>query len=263
MKETKNRLLHINWAEFKKDSVRFVIVVSVAIIIVLLIFSSYIVLVDQNIAMSIVEQDKTNYFKNVLGRDYNYTDLITFENQHLNFTNDPIERNTDPVKIYEYGKGRCGEFAILYSALCVSQGYRCRVVDCLFTDHEFNEIYLNETWVRVDASLNSTDSVAIGYPMFFEDGVSRDWKVPVLALAFEGSSIADVTSTYRRDGLSPIVILATVILLVLPLSILLKLRYSNVKGRPNRLEAVTFYQAFVLIPALLSVKKVLLQTFYP
>jgi len=33
-----------------------------------------------------------------------------------------VERNlsTDPIKIHEYGKGRCGEFAALYAGLCIS-----------------------------------------------------------------------------------------------------------------------------------------------
>ena len=108
------------------------------------------------------------YFRTLLGKSYNYTELIVWENQHLNFTYGNIQRNDDPIKIYEYGKGRCGEFATLYAELCISQGYQCRIVDLIFNDHAFNEVYLNNTWTRVDASLNSTSSRAIGYPMFFE-----------------------------------------------------------------------------------------------
>jgi hypothetical protein len=153
----------------------------------------------QSTAQNLSTAKDVDYFKNLLGTSYNYTELIIWENQHLNFTYGNIDRNDDPIKIYEYGKGRCQEFATLYATLCISQGYRCRIVDNILNDHVFNEVLLpNGTWTRVDASLNPTGSGAVGNQMFFED----NWGAPILSLAFENSSITDVTSTYRSDNLS-------------------------------------------------------------
>ncbi len=168
---------------------------------------------DRTIAQNLQNPNEIQYFKTLLGKSYNYTELIVWENQNLIFYNkSDLQRNSDPLKIYQYGKGMCIEFAILYAELCISQGYRCRIVDNIFNDHAFNEVLLtNGTWIRVDASLNSTGSRAVGYPMFFVK--EKGWGAPILSLAFENSSIVDVTSTYRNDGFdlfSPIVIVILV-----------------------------------------------------
>jgi hypothetical protein len=100
----------------------------------------------------------------LLNRPYNYSELIVWEQQHLEFDNKSgLQRNNDPIKISEYGKGRCGEFATLYAELAISQGYQCRIVDYVFNDHAFNEVLdTNGTWIRVDASIGHNDPRAIG-----------------------------------------------------------------------------------------------------
>lgn len=174
------------------------------LICVMLTIPSFTVLVfvtNQNTAKNLVTQTNVDYFKNKLGRSYNYTELLVWENQNLNFTYGDIERNTDPIKIYEYGKGRCEEFATLYVTICISQGYRCRIVQNVMNDHVFNEVLeTNGTWIRVDTSLNPTGAGAVGNPMFFEE--SKGWGAPILSLAFENSTVTDVTSTYRSDRFS-------------------------------------------------------------
>jgi len=107
---------------------------------------------------------------------------------------------SDPIEIYEYGQARCGGYAILYAELCISQGYEARVVGNIFGDHAWTEIKLNETWTRVDSSpTGASMSDNIGYPLFYE----QRWHTPpILAFAFENSSIVDVTSNYRSDGWS-------------------------------------------------------------
>lgn len=192
---------------------RFLAFILLCALMTMPLFTAFAVIRNQNTAQNLSTQTSVNYFKNQLGRSYNYTELIVWENKHLNFTYADIERNTDPVKIYEYRKGRCEEFATLYATLCISQGYRCRIVHSVYNDHVFNEVMeANGTWIRVDASLNDTSSRAIGYPMFFEK--EEGWRAPILSLAFENSSITEVTSTYRSDGftiLSPttIIVLAS------------------------------------------------------
>jgi hypothetical protein len=160
-------------------------------------FTIFKITTNLSVAQSLAKPEEISYFGNVLGRSYNYTELIVWENEHLAFVEGVIERNTDPIRIYEYGKGKCGEFAILYAQLCISQGYRCRVIDSIFGDHAWNEVKLNGTWTRVDASPTGAPMLEnIGYPLFYEE----KWGTPpILALAFEGSSIVDVTSNYRSD----------------------------------------------------------------
>jgi len=178
---------------------RFLAFILLCALMTMPLFTAFAVIRNQNTAQNLSTQTNVNYFKNKLGRSYNYTELIVWENKHLNFTYAELERNTDPIKIYEYGKGRCEEFATLYATLCISQGYRCRIVHNVFNDHVFNEVLeSNGTWIRVDASLNPTGSGAVGYPMFFEKTVG--WGTPILSLAFENSTITEVTSTYRSDG---------------------------------------------------------------
>ncbi len=182
------------------------------------VFVTSTIIQERRIAQNLNSQKEVDYFKNLLGRSYNYTELIVWEQQHLTFCNkSDLQRNTDPIKIYEYGKGMCGEFAILYAELAISQGYQCRIVDNVFNDHVFNEVLLsNGTWLRVDTSLDANDSREIGCPMFFVQ--QKGWGAPILSLAFENSSIVDVTRTYWNDGfdlLSPLFIVILVALFAL------------------------------------------------
>jgi hypothetical protein len=201
----------------------------------------------QSTAQKLSTANEVEYFKNLLGTSYNYTELIIWENQHLNFTYGNIDRNDDPIKIYEYGKGRCQEFATLYATLCISQGYRCRIVDNIFNDHVFNEVLLsNGTWTRADASLNANGIGAVGNPMFFEK--NQGWGAPILSLAFENSTIVDVTSTYRSDSFSPSSLFSIVLLVIMfliPSIVILKFLILPLKSptqkliRPNEQQSVT------------------------
>lgn len=194
---------------------------------------------NQSVAGNIATQQEIVYFQDLLDRRYNYTELIQWENQHLNFTNDLKERNSDPIKILEYDKGMCIEFAILYAELAISQGYHCRIVVAPLNDHAWNEVEIGDQWVRVDSSLGINDTRAIGYPMFFEK--EKGWNPPVIALAFEDSSIVDVTATYRSDHwsvlLSPLTYLFALIAGWFSFCIHLiwrKVRGSNGQLRPKR-----------------------------
>ncbi|MGA2309756.1 MAG: transglutaminase-like domain-containing protein [Candidatus Bathyarchaeia archaeon] len=149
----------------------------------------------QSAAQKAASQEDVTYFKGILSRSYNYTELILWENQHITYSeNTNMQRNTDPIKILEYGKGACMEFAILYAALCISQGYRCRIVEFPLNDHATNEVWNGSRWISVDASANPQGYV--NNPLIYE----REGQPPrMLALAFEGSSIVEVTGTYRSD----------------------------------------------------------------
>ncbi len=147
-----------------------------------------------SVANQISQPATINALKKRLNGSYNYTELLAWEYRHLNFTTDNFERTNDPLKILDSGKGRCGEFAILYAALCKSQGYDCRIVVNAFGDHEWTQVKVNDQWIHVDPSLGVNDSRKMD-PYVYE----RDWKnAPLLALAFDNDSIIDVTSAYHN-----------------------------------------------------------------
>lgn len=126
-------------------------------------------------------------------RSCNYTELHVWEHKHLNFTWCDIQRNTNPVEILDYGKGRCGEFAILYAALCRAHGFDCRLVVNIFGDHAWTQIKIDDRWIHFDPSLDINDSRVTDSKIY-----ERDWNsAPILALAFDQSRIEDVTNYYR------------------------------------------------------------------
>lgn len=184
----------IGWAVKKTGAF---CVIAVCVLVIPTIVVAYSVPEYQSAAQKAASQEDMTYFKRILDRSDNYTELIRWENQHITFSEDPgMQRNTDPIKILEYGKEKCMEFAILYAALCISQGYQCRMVESPLTDHVWNEVEINGSWVHVDSSLNWTDPRCVNDPLMYE----RDWhRPPIIALAFEGSSIVEVTATYRSN----------------------------------------------------------------
>lgn len=141
--------------------------------------------------MRTVNQTKTkNEMRTLFDRNYNYTELLTWEHERLNYTRDPsIERYTDPLKIMNYGKGRCQEFSILYVALCLANGYGSRFVYDLLGDHTWAEIKLQGIWTHVDPTEKRVDD-----PYMYE----RDWHKNIeLVYAFEDGFCEDVTNNYR------------------------------------------------------------------
>jgi hypothetical protein len=170
----------------------------IAFLAVLPVFAVNQITTYQTVARSLGSSEEIGYFRNVLGRSYNYTELIQWENSVLEWnSSSSMIRYTDPIEIYEYNQARCSEYAILYAELCISQGYQCRIVVNIFGDHVWNEIKIDGNWTRVDASpTGALMSENIGHPLFYEE---RWHSPPILALAFEGSSILDVTGNYRSD----------------------------------------------------------------
>jgi len=129
-----------------------------------------------------------NGLRELFDRNMNYTELLNWEKEHLVYDSGNINRNEDPFKILEYGKGRCGEFAILYVALCLAHGYQTRLVVDVFGDHVWAEVLDRNTWVHVDTEGR------INEPYMYE----RDWNKTIrLVYAFEENKVIDVTWKYN------------------------------------------------------------------
>jgi len=121
--------------------------------------------------------------------EYSYLDLLAWEHSRLNYTEENIPRYDNPLEILAFGKGRCGEFSILYNALCLAFGHRARLVANIYEDHVWTEVFLNGSWVHVDPTERVVDD-----PLMYQ----RDWHKEVkLVCAFEGSLVLDVTQNYR------------------------------------------------------------------
>lgn len=85
----------------------------------------------------------------------NYTQLLEWESNRLNYTRGNIIRYTNPIDILNYGLGRCGEYSILYVAICLANDIPARLVIDAIVDHvwaEVNPSKDNKTWLHVEVT---------------------------------------------------------------------------------------------------------------
>jgi hypothetical protein len=119
-------------------------------------------------------------------------ELLDWLHQRLRWDKGKITRQSDPLAILEYGRGRCGEYSILYTALCLAHGYRARIVLDM-TDHVWTEIWnpTQKRWIHIDPSEKRIDD-----PKMYE----RDWKKRLTKIyAFENGKAKDVTKNYKQN----------------------------------------------------------------
>ena len=117
-------------------------------------------------------------------------DLIAWVHTKITFDKGNISRHYDPLEIIKYGRGKCREFSILFTAVCLAHGYRSRLVLDL-SDHAWTEIFdlKIQRWIHVDPSEKKIDD-----PKMYE----RDWKKNLKAVyAFEKGLLNDVTEQYK------------------------------------------------------------------
>jgi len=148
---------------------------------------SHFLTVMQNLSRNETKSRLRDLFN---GSTLDYTELLTWENERLNFTWDAnITRHEDPFEILSYGKGRCGEFAILYVGLCLAHNYQAKLVVNMLGDHMWTEIKLEDHWIHVDPSAKR-----INDPHMYE----RDWGAClILVYAFSNETVEDVTWNYK------------------------------------------------------------------
>jgi len=144
----------------------------------------------RNVAQSLTNETMQEELRAQLdSTEYSYLELLDWEHSRLNYTEENIPRHDNPLEILAFGKGRCGEFSILYNALCLACGYRARLVVDIYGDHVWTEVFLNGSWVHVDP----TEKI-VNDPLMYQ----RDWHKEVkLVCAFEDSLVLDVTENYR------------------------------------------------------------------
>jgi len=123
-------------------------------------------------------------------REYTLTELLEWLHRKVKWSKGKITRHNDPRRILAYGKGRCGEFSILFTALCLAHNYRARLILDM-SDHVWTEVWNKKQnrWVHVDPSEKRIDD-----PKMYE----RDWKKSLKEIyAFENGNLEDVTKRYK------------------------------------------------------------------
>jgi transglutaminase-like putative cysteine protease len=122
--------------------------------------------------------------------EYSLPELLDWVHVKVKWAKGNIKRHNDPKEILTYGKGRCGEFSILFAALCLAHNYRARLVLDM-SDHVWIEIWnkKEKRWIHVDPSEKRIDD-----PKMYE----RDWKKNLMEVyAFENGKMENVTQRYK------------------------------------------------------------------
>jgi hypothetical protein len=127
--------------------------------------------------------------------------LLTWEHRHLEYTRGelPKPRAEMPMDILKQARGRCGEFALLYNGLLLTNAYTCRIViDCSTLhdrsktaagDHVWNEVRVEGLWMHVDPTERR-----VNQPLMY----TREWNKDInLVYAIAKKGILEVTATYR------------------------------------------------------------------
>ena len=123
-------------------------------------------------------------------RKYTLMELLEWLHKKVKWSKEEITRHNDPTEILTYGKGRCGEFSILFTALCLAHNYRARLILDM-SDHVWTEVWnkKQKRWIHVDPSEKRIDD-----PQMYE----RDWKKCLKEIyAFENGKLENVTKGYK------------------------------------------------------------------
>jgi peptide-N4-(N-acetyl-beta-glucosaminyl)asparagine amidase len=100
-------------------------------------------------------------------------------------------RYNHPLKLLETRKGRCGEWANVFTLFCTSLGYETRYILDL-TDHVWTEIYSEhqQRWIHLDAC-----EAAFDQPLLYESGWGKSLN---FVIGLSANEIIDVTPRYTR-----------------------------------------------------------------
>jgi len=107
------------------------------------------------------------------------SELLQWVHAGIKFNKGDIIRHSDPFEIIEYGQGMCREFSVLFTAVCLTNGYRARMVLDM-SDHAWTEVWnaREKRWI----------------PDMYE----RDWRKNLAEVyAFENGVMEDVTKNYK------------------------------------------------------------------
>ena len=168
---------------------------------------------NESIVQNLASTEVLTKLREEFPASLNYTELLVWESHHLNFTQDRIP-HTDPLEILDYGKGACGEFSIVYVAICLANDIPARLLVTGYVipgivDHSWAEVNPakdGKTWIHIDPSDSavgvqlgkSIDELnSINNPLMYHE---RNYK---LVLAFETTPEGQVSIVDRTSSYSP------------------------------------------------------------
>jgi len=148
----------------------------------------------RKISIQLSNPSTLRQLRGLFDRRYLPKELLDWLHARLKWSKANIVRHSDPLEILAYGKGRCGEFSVLFTALCLAHNYRARLILDM-SDHVWTEVWENKQkrWVHIDPSEKKIDD-----PKMYE----RDWKKNLKEVyALENGHVENVTETYKiREG---------------------------------------------------------------
>lgn len=146
-----------------------------------------------NIMRTTNSNDVKSRMRALFDRDYDYIELIFWVHDQLEFSDEkpkPVPKN--PFDILELGRGKCGEFSILYVSACLAHGYQARLVLILRgSNHEWAEVNIEGEWIHVDPT--DPPNIHVNDPSMYAE---RNKKM-YLIVAFESNSYEIVTRKYN------------------------------------------------------------------
>ena len=144
----------------------------------------------QEVSKKLASRALLSKLRSLFERRCTLTELLEWLHEKVKWSKEEIIRHNDPLEIIAYGKGRCGEYSILFTALCLAHNYRARLILDM-SDHVWTELWdeKEKRWVHVDPSEKKIDD-----PFMYE----RDWKKNLKEIyAFENGNIENVTERYK------------------------------------------------------------------
>ena len=147
----------------------------------------------KEISIQLADPSVQRQLRSLFERTYSLTELLDWMHARLKFNKGDIERHSDPLEILAYGRGRCSEFSVLFTALCLAHNYRARLVLDM-SDHVWTEVWdkKQKRWVHVDPSEKKIDD-----PKMYE----RDWKKNLKEVyALENGQVENVTFKYKLQS---------------------------------------------------------------
>jgi len=144
----------------------------------------------QEISRKLADPSILGELRSLFERRYTLTELLEWVHDRVKWSKENIVRHNNPLEILSYGKGKCSEFSILFTALCLAHSYRARLILDM-SDHVWTEVWdkKRKRWVHVDPSEKKIDD-----PKMYE----RDWKKNLKEVyALENGHVENVTDKYK------------------------------------------------------------------
>lgn len=144
----------------------------------------------RKISILLADAQTLRQLRSMFDSRYSLEELLKWLHANLKFNKGEIERHSDPLSILAYGEGRCSEFSVLFTALCLAHNYRARIILDM-SDHVWTEVWNQNQrrWVHVDPSEKILDD-----PIMYE----RDWKKNLKEVyALENGQVENVTANYK------------------------------------------------------------------